>query len=84
MAVYFFWMYVLGGAFGTAILGMLSDRFAVRAMVAEGSVVMTETARASGLHDAFLIVPIIQVALSAVLFMGSRTMKRDMLNVGHA
>jgi MFS family permease len=77
MAVYFFWMYVLGGAFGTAILGMLSDRFAARAMVEEASAVMTETARASGLHEAFLIVPFIQLALALVLFMGSRTMKRD-------
>ena len=84
MAVYFFWMYVLGGAFGTVILGMLSDRFARRAMGAEGVTAMTETARAAGLHDAFLVVPAVALALSVVLFVASRTMKRDMASVTHA
>ena len=84
MAVYFFWMYVLGGAFGTVILGMLSDRFARRAMGIEGATAMTETARAAGLHDAFLVVPAVALALSLVLFVASRTMKGDMASVTHA
>lgn len=78
MAFYFFWMYVLGGAFGTAILGMLSDRFARRAMEAAGRTVMTDAVRATGLHDAFIIVPIICAALALVLFAASRTVERDM------
>lgn len=81
MAVYFFWMYVLGGAFGTSILGMLSDRFARRAMSVEGATAMTETARATGLHDAFMIVPVIALLLAVVLFAASRAMKRDMARV---
>lgn len=81
MAVYFFWMYVLGGAFGTSILGMLSDRFARRAMTAEGATAMTESARAVGLHDAFMIVPVLAGLLAIVLFAASRTMKHDMRRV---
>lgn len=81
MAVYFFWMYVLGGAFGTSMLGVLSDRFARRAMAAEGATTMTESARAAGLHDAFLIVPLLSLLLAVVLFAASRTMKRDMPGV---
>lgn len=81
MAVYFFWMYVLGGAFGTAMLGMLSDRFARRAMLAEGATTISESARALGLHNAFLIVPMISFTLALVLFAASRSMKRDMLGV---
>ena len=81
MALYFFWMYVLGGAFGTAILGMLSDRFARRAMAAGGGTAMTDAFRATGLHDAFFIVPVIGVALALVLFAASRTVERDMKRV---
>lgn len=81
MAVYFFWMYVLGGAFGTTILGMASDRFAARALRLEGATTMTETARAAGLHDAFLIVPVLALALAVVLYAASRTMRKDILRV---
>ena len=78
MALYFFAMYVLGGAFGTTILGMLSDYFAKKAMSDAGAPVMTEAFRAGGLHDAFFIVPIISLSLSLVLFAGSRTVASDM------
>lgn len=77
MALFFFWMYVLGGAFGTAILGMLSDAFARRAMVAEGVAEITESARATGLHDAFFVVPVLSLLLAMVLFAASRTVGRD-------
>jgi MFS family permease len=77
MALYFFWMYVLGGAFGTSILGMLSDRFAQRAMRAEGVTTLTESARATGLHDAFFIVPVLSLLLAVVLFAASRSVERD-------
>ena len=84
MAVYFFWMYVLGGAFGTAILGMLSDRFARRAMAAAGSPEMTEAFRATGLHDAFFIVPVLGLLLAVVLWAASRTVASDMKRVAAA
>jgi len=78
MALYFFAMYVLGGAFGTTALGMLSDYFAKRAMTDAGATAMTEAFRAVGLHDAFFIAPVISLSLSLVLFAGSRTVASDM------
>ena len=73
MAIYFFAMYVLGGAFGTTALGILSDQMSRRAMAAAGAVQMTEAFRAEGLHSAFLIVPVVALLLALVLFAGSRT-----------
>ncbi|MDX2032001.1 MAG: MFS transporter [Blastocatellia bacterium] len=78
MALYFFAMYVLGGAFGTTILGMLSDHFAKKAMFAAGAGIVTEQFKAIGLHDAFFIVPVVSLLLALVLFAGSRTVARDM------
>lgn len=78
MALYFFAMYVLGGAFGTTALGMLSDYFAKRAMAEAGATAMAETFRAIGLHNAFFIAPVMSLALALVLFAGSRTVADDM------
>jgi MFS family permease len=77
MALYFFAMYVLGGAFGTTILGMLSDFYARRAMTDAGASAMTEAFRATGLHDAFFIVPVVSLLLALVLFAASRTVAGD-------
>lgn len=79
MSLYFFWMYVLGGAFGTAILGAVSDRAAKAAMTAAGATEMTEAFRATGLHEAFYMVPAAGAVLALVLFAASRTIKKDML-----
>ena len=78
MALYFFAMYVLGGAFGTSMLGMLSDYYAKSAMRAAGATVMNEAFRAEGLHNAFYIVPMVSLLLAIVLFAGSRTITKDM------
>src|SRR5262249_61707482 len=48
MALYFFAMYVLGGSFGTSILGMLSDHYARKAMLAAGAPTPPEAFRAGG------------------------------------
>jgi predicted MFS family arabinose efflux permease len=77
MALYFFAMYVLGGAFGTTALGMLSDYFAKSAMTEAGATAMTEAFRAIGLHNAFFIAPVISLALAVVLFAASRTVASD-------
>jgi MFS family permease len=83
MALYFFAMYVLGGAFGSKIVGMLSDRFALRA-AAEAGLIFTDVKlvpaefRAIGLHEAFYSAPVISLLLAAVLFAGARTVKGDM------
>jgi predicted MFS family arabinose efflux permease len=82
MALYFFAMYVLGGAFGTSVLGMLSDYYAKSAMSAAGASLVNglvpEQFRAEGLHDAFYAVPLISLVLAIVLFAGSRTITKDM------
>jgi len=83
MALYFFAMYVVGGAFGTKILGMLSDHFALRA-AAEAGKIFTDVKlvpgefRAIGLHQAFYSAPVISLLLAAVLFAGARTVTGDM------
>jgi predicted MFS family arabinose efflux permease len=83
MALYFFAMYVLGGAFGSKIVGMLSDHFALRAAVQAG-VILTDVKlapaefRAIGLHQAFYSAPVISLLLAAVLFAGARTVTGDM------
>jgi predicted MFS family arabinose efflux permease len=83
MALYFFAMYVIGGAFGSKILGMLSDHFALSA-AAEAGMILTDVKlipaefRAIGLHQAFYAVPVILLALAAVLFAGARTVTGDM------
>jgi MFS family permease len=78
MALYFFAMYVLGGAFGTYVLGRLSDHYAQAAMTAAGAAQMTEAFKAIGLHDAFFIVPMVELALAVVLFAASLTVAKDM------
>ena len=50
MAVYFFFQYVLGAAFGSTVAGMLSDHFAQQAMAAASAVTMSDAFRASGLQ----------------------------------
>jgi len=77
MALYFFAMYVLGGSFGTTILGSLSDYFANRAMIDAGGT-QIEVFRAAGLHSAFYVVPVVSLILTLVLFAGSRTIEKDM------
>src|SRR6185369_12862145 len=76
--LYFFAMYVLGGSFGTSILGMLSDKYARKAMTAAGASTMAEAFRAEGLHSAFYVVPIVSFILAVVLYVGSLTIGKDM------
>jgi predicted MFS family arabinose efflux permease len=83
MALYFFAMYVLGGAFGSKIVGMLSDHFALRAAADAGMILsnvklVPAEFRAIGLHQAFYSAPVISLLLAAVLFAGARTITGDM------
>jgi MFS family permease len=77
MAIYFMFMYSGGASMGPLLTGGLSDHFARLAARAAGSAVLTESARAIGLQHAMLIIPVLSVALSFVLYMGSRTIIRD-------
>jgi MFS family permease len=77
VAIYFCAMYVFGAGFGTLGLGLLSDHFAHRAMADAGARTMTEAFKASGLHSAMYIIPILALLASLVLFAGSRTVEAD-------
>jgi MFS family permease len=77
MALYFMAMYMCGASFGPLLTGRLSDMFARRAADAAGSVVITDAAKAIGLQQAMLIVPVLSALLALVLFAGSRTIVSD-------
>jgi len=77
MALYFMAMYLCGASFGSIITGGLSDHYARLAAEAAGSAVLTEAARATGIQQAMIVIPIVNVALAFVLFMGSRTILAD-------
>jgi MFS family permease len=77
MALYFMAMYLCGASFGPLLTGRLSDMFARRAADAAGSLVLTDAAKAIGLQQAMLVVPVLSAALAFVLFMGSRTIVKD-------
>ena len=74
MALYFMAMYLCGASFGPLLTGRLSDLFARRAA---GSAAITDAARAVGLQQAILIIPVLSVMLAFVLYMGSRTIGAD-------
>jgi MFS family permease len=81
MALYFFAMYFVGGAFGPTVTGKIADLFARRAMEAAGVAVTAKVPdqfREIGIHEAFYIVPAICAALGVVLFAASRTVAADM------
>jgi MFS family permease len=85
MAVYFFAMYLLGGALGPLVVGGLSDRFARGAAIAAGADPTVRAAlepfRAVGLHQALWTVPVGFFLLALVLWAGSRTIGRDLERV---
>jgi MFS family permease len=78
MSVYFLAMYVLGASLGPVGTGMLSDFFARRAMSEAGATAMSEAFKAAGLHHAMYVIPVLCLALAAVLYAASRTVVRDM------
>jgi MFS family permease len=78
MALYFMAMYLCGASFGSLITGRLSDHYAHVAAAAAGSSVITDAARAAGLQQAMQVIPVLSVMLAFVLYMGSRTILKDM------
>jgi MFS family permease len=78
MSVYFMIMYLGGASFGPLLTGSLSDHMARRAAAAAGSAQLTEAFKAIGLQQAMIIIPVLSIALAAVLYLGSRTIERDM------
>ena len=77
MSIYFMAMYACGASFGPVLTGRLSDFLAHRAATAAGSAIVGEQFRAVGLQQAMLVIPVLSVALSGVLYLGSRSMRVD-------
>ncbi len=78
VSVYFFAFYVLGASFGPTIMGTLSDRLAESAMLAAGASEMTVAFRASGLHTAMYVMPVLVLLCAGSLFGAARTVAKDM------
>jgi MFS family permease len=85
MALYFLAMYVLGASFGPIATGWVSDHLARSAAAAAsaylGAGPVPDEFRATGLHQAMYMVPLLGVALGGVLLAASRTVTRDMLKL---
>ena len=81
MSVYFMFMYLGGASFGPLLTGSLSDHLALRAAAAAGTHLtksQQDPFRAIGLQQAMIVIPILSAALGIVLYLGSRTIARDM------
>ncbi|HET9836935.1 MAG TPA: MFS transporter [Candidatus Angelobacter sp.] len=88
MALYFLVMYLLGASWGSLVIGGLSDRLAHRAAqlanvpIPSAAVFKTaaiyEPFKALGLQQALLVLPGLSALLAVVLWVGSRTIVRDM------
>lgn len=81
MSIFLGAMYLLGAAFGSVALGALSDYMARNSQLAEGAAVMSAIHRATGLHDAMILVPIALVVTAVACLMASRTYLEDVARV---
>lgn len=81
MSIYFLAMYVLGASIGPYATGILSDFFTKRAANIAGITDVSQTAlepfRATGLHTAMFIIPILSVVLAFILYAASRTVSKE-------
>lgn len=75
MSVYFLAMYLLGGALGPYVVGMISDHFTKQAASSAGVIdaAALEPFRAAGLQSAMYMIPVLCVVLAAVLWMAARS-----------
>jgi MFS family permease len=78
MSIYFMFMYMCGASMGPLLTGYLSDWRAKAAAQALGLPVVNAQARALGLQEAMLIIPVLSFLLAVVLWAGSKTISRDM------
>lgn len=78
VSLYFLTMYVLGASFGSTVLGALSDRFATAAQAAAGAGEMSAVFKASGLHQAMYVIPMLTLLCAGSLFGAARTIAADM------
>ncbi|HKD80120.1 MAG TPA: MFS transporter [Candidatus Angelobacter sp.] len=79
MAFYFLVMYLGGASWGTVIIGGFSDFFALRAAHLAGLNKINEAAKAIGVQQALLAIPVLSFLLALVLWAGSKTIEKDVL-----
>jgi len=72
MGTYFAILYLFGAAFGSVAVGALSDHYADRARLTAGVLELTEAHRATGLHEALVIVPIALLVAAAACWIVTR------------
>ncbi len=87
MAIYFFAMYVFGGALGPTVVGKTSDYFAHVAAANDGEVLENmekatelkalEPYKGVGLNRALYLLPLMSLLLAGTLFAGARTVTAD-------
>jgi MFS family permease len=77
MAIYFFVMYLIGGSFGPALIGRLSDFYSRRDARDTGLSTVTEAVRATGLHHAMYVLPMLSLLVAFVLFLAFRAAGQD-------
>ena len=82
MSLYFFAMYLLGGALGPLATGFASDHFAREAAASSGVATLAaadlDRFRAEGLRLAMCLVPALSLAVAGVLAAASRASAADM------
>lgn len=71
MAMYFLFMYVLGGGFGTVVTGFLSDFFANQTMLSAGATHVNDVMRAEGLRKALLWILPSALSLAGLTILGA-------------
>jgi predicted MFS family arabinose efflux permease len=87
MALYFFAMYLIGGAAGPVVTGYMSEHFTTRAAIESGVALESlegteryaalEPYRGRGISDAMHVLPIVGIVLTMALFLGASTVGRD-------
>jgi len=81
MSIYFAAQYLLGAAFGSLLVGGLSDMFTKKAMLAANATVLTDEFRGIGLHTAMYSVPVMLLVTGLMMWGASRTYLVDVEKV---
>lgn len=78
MSIFFFFQYVLGAGFGSLATGLLSDYYALTAMKAAGTSVVSDAMRAIGLQSSLItIVPLSLFLTGIAIFVATRYFVED-------
>jgi MFS family permease len=77
MAIYFACLYLLGGAFGPVVVGLLSDHYARAAMAASGATAISPVFKAAGLHGAMFLIPVALLLTAVALLLAASSFRAD-------